>query len=120
MRAHKDRLVSAQTLREGLAALEAEAQVDAPYLPDFAAKRDERLLLEFRRLIREAEVQYVSTGHASELTGWEAATLRKYARRALAGEALPVEWASLVARREGKEFALVLGTIPPKPARKVA
>lgn len=113
----KDALVSAARLKAGLQALEAEARESAPYLPDFAAKRDERLLLEFRRLIREAEVEYVSTGHAAHLSGWDTATLRKYARRALAGEPLPEAWEHLVARREGKEFAFLLSSIPPKPMR---
>lgn len=114
-----DKLVSARTLWEGLKSLEEQSRGDAPFVPDFAAKREERMLLEFRRLIRDAEVEYVSSGTAADLTGWDAGTLRKYARRALAGESLPSEWALLNVRRDGKEYSYVLSTIPAK-ARNAA
>ena len=112
-------LVSARTLWDGLKALEEQRVADAPYTPDFAAKREERMILEFRRLIREAEVEYVTSGVAQELTGWDASTLRKYGRRALAADALPDEWSHLVVRRDGKEYSFVLSSIPAK-ARNAA
>lgn len=113
----RDTLVSTRALLDGLRELEVLLSDGARFLPDFVAKRDERLLLEFRRLLREAEVEYVSSGAASDLTGWDASTLRKYGRAALAGDALPEEWSRLVVRRDGKEFAFVLASIPAKGAR---
>jgi hypothetical protein len=110
----KESLVSTRTLREGLAALDEQRRADAPFMPEYITKREERMILEFRRLIREAEVEYVSSGAAEDLTGWNAATLRRYARLALAGDPMPEEWSRLVVKREGKEFAFVLSTIPPK------
>lgn len=114
-----EKLVSTRLLRDGLKELEERVRADAPFAPDFAAKREERLILEFRRLLREAETEYLSSGGISELTGWDPATLRKYARKALAGEPLPEEWSRLVVRRDGKEFSFVLSTVPPK-AKNVA
>jgi len=115
----RDKLVSASSLWEGLKTLEDQHKENAPYVPDFAAKREERMLLEFRRLIRDAEVEYVSSSAAADLTGWDAGTLRKYARRALAGDSLPQDWSLLVVRRDGKEYSYVLSSIPAK-ARNAA
>jgi hypothetical protein len=113
------KLVSASTMWDGLKVLEEQVRENAPFVPDFTARREERMILEFRRLLREAEVEYVSSGAAADLTGWDAGTLRRYARKALAGEAMPEEWSLLVVRRDGKEYSYVLSSIPAK-ARNAA
>jgi hypothetical protein len=114
-----EKLVSTRVLRDGLKELEEKARAESPYLPDFAAKRDERLILEFSRLVREAELEYLSSGAVHELTGWDPSTLRKYARKALAGDPMPEEWSRLVVRKDGKEYSFVLSSVPPK-AKNVA
>lgn len=114
-----EKLVSTARIEEGLRELREASEADAPYLPEYARKRDERMLLEFRRILRDAEVEYVTTGRAAQLTGWDAQTIRKYARAAVDGEALPEIWQEIVAKRDGKEYAVLLSTLPvkPQPAR---
>jgi hypothetical protein len=114
----KDRLVSTRALRDNLAAVEAKAGEQAPFLPEYARKRDEWLLAEFRRIVREAETQYVGIPEAEEVTGWDAQTLRKYARAAVEATALPLQWQALVAVREGRDYAVMLSSIPIHPSRR--
>lgn len=113
----KDRLVSAATLRDGLKELQERSREEAPYNPEYVRRREERLLLDFERIVKAAEREYVSTGVAHNLTGWDPATLRKYARLVLDGEPVPDEWSLLVVQREGKEYNFVLASIPPRPVR---
>jgi hypothetical protein len=108
----RDRMVSSACLREHLQEVVARAEEHAPFLPDYARKRDEWLLAEFQRVIREAETQYVSTGEAAQLTGWDQQTVRKYARLAVEGAGLPEAWSRLVALREGRDYSVMLSTVP--------
>jgi hypothetical protein len=114
----KDRLVSTRCLRDHLATLKGEADKHSPFLPEYARKRDEWLLAEFDRIVREAETQYVGTGDAEEVTGWDSQTLRKWARAAVEGTALPLQWQGLVAVRDGRDYALLLSSIPVHPSRR--
>jgi hypothetical protein len=114
-----EKLVSTRQLREGLKDLEEQLKGGARFLTPEVARRDELLLLEFRRIVREAEVEYLSSSAASDLTGWDAGTLRKYAKKALAGEPMPEEWSLLTVRKDGKEYAYVLSSIPAR-ARNAA
>lgn len=114
-----DKLVSTRALRDGLKEIEARLRENSRFLTAEVTRRDELLLLEFQRLIRDAEVEYVSSTYASDLTGWDAGTLRRYAKKALAGEPMPAEWSLLTVRREGKEYAFVLSSIPAR-ARNAA
>jgi hypothetical protein len=114
----KDRLVSSRCLREQLEQLQGQAKEHAPFLPEYARNRDEWLLAEFGRIIREAETEYVGTGDAEEVTGWDSQTLRRYARAAVEGTALPLQWQGLVAVRDGRDYALLLSSIPVHPSRR--
>jgi len=114
-----DKLVSTRTLRDGLRELEERLREGSRFLTAEVIRRDEMLILEFRRVIREAEIEYVSSTYASELTGWDAGTLRRYAKKALAGDPMPADWSLLTVRREGKEYAFVLSSIPAR-ARNAA
>lgn len=109
-----DPLVSPRILSEGLKVIADRIKAEAPFVPDYVTRREERLVREFRGLIEDAGREYLSSSAVADLTGWDAATLRKYARKSLAREPLPVEWSRLVARRDGKEFSFVLSTVPAK------
>lgn len=114
----KDRLVSTLCIRGLLDSLKEEAGKHAPFLPEYARKRDEWLLAEFERIVRESETQYVGTGDAEQITGWSAQTLRTYCRAAVDGAPLPPLWQGLVAVREGRDFAVLLSSIPIHPSRR--
>jgi hypothetical protein len=114
----KDALVSTSFIRGKLGELDQERTRQAPFLPDYVRNRDEWLLAEFQRIIREAETEYVSTGVAEDLTGWDAQTVRKYARAMVAGDPLPPPWDGLVAMRDGRDYAVLLASIPVHPSRR--
>lgn len=109
-----DPLVSPRILHEGLKVLSERIKAEAPFVPDYVTRREERLVREFRGLIEDAGREYLSSSAVADLTGWDAGTLRKYARKAIVRATLPDEWSGLVVRRDGKEFGFLLSSVPPK------
>jgi hypothetical protein len=112
-----DRLVSTTVLRDALAELREKQTEDAPWMAPEARARGEWAIARIEKALRDAEREFVSVTDAARLTHWDAKTLYKYARAAHAGDALPEEWAGLIARFDGGRWSLCLSTVPYRPAR---
>lgn len=78
-------------------------------------RRSRWLLVALTKGVQKASERYLRTAAASRLTGWDVGTLQKYARRALAGSALPRGWEGMRVKRQGKHgYSFMLSTIPVK------
>jgi hypothetical protein len=114
----KDVLVSIARIREGIAAVEDEVErqrklraAGDPFFLHVAW-----VLTEVRAAIHDAQVEYVPTGEAADLTGWSDETLRRHAKALHAGEAAPREWGQMLVRKDGGDWAFCVSTIPVKRA----
>ncbi|MGH7468712.1 MAG: hypothetical protein ACRENP_12210 [Longimicrobiales bacterium] len=85
---------------------------------DSSAVRTARwCLAEFEKGMRDACELWRPTSDAARITGWEEATLTKWARRKLAGEKLPFAWRSLEVTKAPDGYRFRVSSIPAKGAR---
>lgn len=112
----RERLVSTTLLTERIEELEAEVEEQRKTRADTDPffKIADWLLAEWRKALRDAEREYVTTAEASRLTGWSDQTLRQRAREAAAGAGLPDGWEELRARKDGTDWSFCVSTIPVK------
>src|SRR5688500_17087453 len=97
------------------AAVKPHVDIYGPESP--VVKMALRILAEAEDIERLLAEKRLSTIEAAERTGWSVETLQNYARRKLAGDDLPTEWADMDVVLISGNYAFDVATIPPKPKR---
>lgn len=78
-----------------------------------AAVRTARwVVAEIDEAIRKAGTLWRPTSETARITGWDTATLTKWARHKLKGNRLPFAWRSLEVRRDGDGYTFRVSSIP--------